>query len=448
MIAPLLARFRGHAVFGALFSLGVKVGGSAAALAMFALASWTLDAAAFGQLVIVFNAVSLAAVAAVLGQDTLIQRSWGEWVERDPALARGAVTFGAIVTGLGATAAAGLFVIWAVVFDRSLGGIEIAVVAVWLVSQTLLQFVANLGRVVLGAMWSEPPRELFWRLPLVLVLAVTAATGGHASILLFFAVAGAAQILSLVHLVRTIRPAMPAAVRDVAPRFLLGEWSRRGATMTLAAVAEAGHQYADVILIGRLLGPSAAAGYFVVLRLANVFAMLTSGIHTYSASKVAQLYYVGRLDDLRRLMTQIMLLTGALVAGLLAVVLLEGPLLLSLFGGQYRPLAPELLAMSLVTGLATLAGPGPMLMLTMGADLTYLQCVVGALAVRIAGLVVLAPLFGLDGAVAAVALAVVPLIGVVTFLCTRRLGVDPSVVGAVRRGLAGLRPARGGGEAR
>lgn len=442
MIAGVLARLRGQAVFGALFSLGVKVGGSVSALAMFALASWTLDVAAFGELVIVFNVVSLAAVVAVLGQDTLIQRSWGEYVTRDPALARGAVVFGTTVAGLGAILAGGLFALWASLLDGRLDGVEIAAVTAYLISQTLLQFTANLGRVVRGAMYSEPPRELFWRLPLVAVLAVTAATGGHASISVFFAVAAVAQILSLAHLARTVFAAMPAEIRAVRPVLRRGEWIRRSATMTSAALSEAAHQYADVILIGHLLGSSAAAGYFVVMRLANVFAMLTSGIHTYSASKVAQLYYAGRLDDLRRLLSQIMALTGVLVAVLFAAVAFEGPLLLSVFGGEYRGLWSELMAMSLVTGFATLAGPGPMLMLTMGADLLYLQLIVAALAVRIGALGVLAPLFGLDGAVAGVALAMVPLVVAVTVLCARRLGVDPSVIGALRRGFARLLPDR------
>lgn len=443
MTARLVDRLRGHAVVGALSSLAVKVGGSASALAMFALASWTLDAAAFGELVIVFNAVSLVAVAAVLGQDTLIQRSWGEYVETDPSLARGAVVFGTIVTALGASLAALLFVLWAILAHGALGVVEIVAVGAFLITQTLLQFVANLARVVRGAMWSEPPRELWWRLPLVAVLGGTAAFGDRASITVFFAVAAIAQGLALLGLARTVAVAMPVAVREAPATFLLGDWARRGATMALAAVAEAGHQYADVILIGRLLGPSAAAGYFVVLRLANVFTMLTSGIHTYSASKIARLHYVGRIADLRRLMSQIMLAVAVLVVLLVAVVVFEGPLLLSLFGSGYRALHLELLAMSLITGSATLAGPGFLLMLTMGADLLYLQLVVAALAVRVAGLAILAPLFGLDGAIAAVALAVVPLSCIVAVVCVRRLGVDPSIVGALRWGLARLRPAQG-----
>lgn len=442
MSAGRFARWRGHAVVGALFSLVIKVGGSVSALAMFALASWTLDSAAFGDLVIVFNIVSLAAVAAVLGQDTLIQRSWGEYVEKDPERARGAVVFGVVVTLLGAATAALAFVGWASI-DGRLTALQTAVVTGFLVSQTLLHFTANLARVVCGARRSEPPRELFWRLPLVVGLGTAAATGGHASIVTFFAVASIAQFLGIGHLAVTIAAALPASIRAARARPSTREWIRRSATMTSAAISEAAHQYADVILIGHVLGSSSAAGYFVVMRIANIFSMLTSGIHTYSASKVSQLYFVGRLAELRRLISQIMLLTLVLVTLLFAAIAFEGPALLSVFGAQYRDLHAELVMMSLVTCYATLAGPGPLLMLTMGADLLYLKLIVIALGIRIAGLLVLAPMFELRGAILAVALAVVPLVTITTILCIRRLGVDPSVL-AVPRGEGWFGPRRQG----
>lgn len=424
-----------RAVLGALFSLAIKVGGSLSGLAMFALASWTLDVAAFGRLAIVFAIVSLAAVAAVFGQDTLIQRSWGEYVETDAASARGAVLFGAGVSALGAATTALVFAVWAW-FDGRLSGAEIVVATAFLISQTLLHFTTNLARIVRGAVWSEPPRELFWRVPSIGGLAAVAVTGGHASVFFFFAVAALAQVFGLLYLALAVRSGMPDRVRAARPRFRLGEWMRRSGVMSAAALAEAAHQYVDVILVGHVLGPSAAAGYFVVVRIANIFGMLTSGIHTYSASKVSHLHYAGRIADLQRLMSRIMVPTLILVVGLLAAIALEAVPLLSIFGVEYRGLGRELVMMSLVTAFAALAGPGAMLMLAMGGDLAYLKLIVAALVVRIAGLFVFAPVFGLDGAILAVAVAVVPLVTVVTVLCVRRLGIDPSVL-SLARGFGG-----------
>ncbi|NLH81732.1 MAG: oligosaccharide flippase family protein, partial [Phyllobacteriaceae bacterium] len=402
MIRRLLDACRGHAVFGALYTLTIKVSGSLAALAMFAVAARTLDVSSFGELVIVFNVVSLAAVVAVFGQDTLVQRSWGEYVERDPDLARGSIRFGLSVVGVGAASVATLFVVWARVLDGRLSDGEIAAVAAFLVTQTFLHFTANLGRVACGSIHSEPPRELVWRLPLVIGLAAVAATGGRTSILAFFAAAATGQAVGLAWLAVLIARRLPAPVRHARTRTATREWIGRSLTMAAAAMAEAAHQYADVVLIGRLLGADAAAGYFVVARIAAIFSMLTSGIHTYSASKVAKLFYLDRLDDLRRLMAQIAGLTAAIAILLFALVVLEGPLLLHVFGAGYGDFRVELVMMSLVTGFATLAGPGPMLMLLTGADLPYLKLVTTSLAVRLSALVLFAPTFGVRGAILAV----------------------------------------------
>ncbi|MDR3376734.1 MAG: hypothetical protein P4L98_23695, partial [Ancalomicrobiaceae bacterium] len=423
MKRPRFGQIREHAFFGALFSLGTKVGGSLSMLAMFALASLTLDFAAFGQLVIIFNIVSLVAVAAVLGQDTLIKRSWGEYVERDPELARGAIAFGLGMTLAGMAIGTLGFLIWEVLIDGRLSAAELVAVSAYLCTQTLLFYVADVARVVLGTLESEPPRELFWRLPLVAVLGVALVLETHVSILLFFGIAAVAQFLTIAHLARRILAGLQHAVRTATPRFLTTEWFRRSVTMTTAAVTEAAHQYSDTILIGYLLGPGSAANYFVITRIANVFSMLTSGIHTYSVSRISHLAYLDRFDDLRRLMAQMSVLTIGASVALLAFIAIAGTFLLGLFGAQYCDLYGKLFLMSLVTGAVAMAGPGPMLMLIMGADALYLKLVFAALVVRIAALSILAPIWEVPGAIAALALATLPLAISVSVICIRQFGV-------------------------
>ena len=65
------------------------------------------------------------AVLAVLGQDTLILRSWGEFYQRAPAMARGAISYGFRVTTVGAVLAVGGLVGWAAGVDGRLGAADI-----------------------------------------------------------------------------------------------------------------------------------------------------------------------------------------------------------------------------------------------------------------------------------------------------------------------------------
>jgi O-antigen/teichoic acid export membrane protein len=261
---------RDHPVVGAILSLGMKVSGSGAALVMFALAARTMDVADFGLLVIAFNAVSFLAVLAVLGQDTLILRSWGEFFERSPGLARGAITYGLRVTAVGAVLAASGFFGWAALIDGRLGHNDLVAVAAFLFTQTLLHYGSSLTRAVRGVFHSEPNRELTWRLPLVVSLAWALWAGHETSIASFFAVAAAGQVAALFFQSIAVRNGMPPEIRSSPAKYATGYWTRRSAAMTTAAMAEAVNQYADVVLIGALAGPVASAGYFVALRISKI----------------------------------------------------------------------------------------------------------------------------------------------------------------------------------
>ena len=421
-----------HPVVGAILSLGMKVSGSGTALVMFALAARTMDVADFGLLVIAFNAVSFLAVLAVLGQDTLILRSWGEFFERSPQLARGAIVYGLRVSALGAVLAVSGFVGWAATIDGRLATSDLVAVAAFLLTQTLLHYGSSLTRAVRGVFHSEPNRELTWRVPLLLSLAWAMIAGSHTSITSFFAVAAAGQAAALLFQSIAVRNGIPATIRHTRAEYATTDWTRRSAAMTTAAMAEAANQYADVVLIGALAGPVASAGYFVAGRIASVFPMLTAGLHNYSASRIAELYYGGRSEELQRLLTRVMVLATALVAGLVAVIAFAGPWLLALFGERYRDEFDVLMVLAGVAAFTTLMGPGSMMMLTMGREKLYLKLVLGALVVRIVSLVALVPSFGILGAAIAVGIAIGPFSALVAHLCARDTGVDPSILAILR----------------
>ena len=62
---------------------------------MFALAARNMDATSFGSLALVFNTMAFFAVIATCGQETLIVRSWGEYLgQSQPHLAVAALDFG------------------------------------------------------------------------------------------------------------------------------------------------------------------------------------------------------------------------------------------------------------------------------------------------------------------------------------------------------------------
>src|SRR5262249_52510065 len=83
---------------GAIVAFAIKVNSSFLNIAMLTIAARAMGPAEFGLFAIWFNAISFLAVIALCGQETLIVRSWSEYIqERRFDLARGAVSFGVAV---------------------------------------------------------------------------------------------------------------------------------------------------------------------------------------------------------------------------------------------------------------------------------------------------------------------------------------------------------------
>lgn len=418
---------RQKVMLGALLTLSVKVSGSLIMLGIFALAARTMAAESFGLLAILFNGVSLIAVVATFGQDTHMMRAWGEYVEREPGAARGAILFGCRILVLGLPIAAAVVVAWLALVDGRASAGLIAAAAAFLVSQASLHFSSSVGRVVRGVLWSEPAREIAWRLPLLGLLALLWWSHDTVSATVFFAVAAAGQAAAVLVLGLAVASGLPAPVRR-APAITHGrEWLTRTGGMIASASAEAVNQYVDVVAIGALAGPMVAASYFAVSRYGNVFSMLAGGLQTYSIARISQLHFAGRQDELQLVIARVMVIVALLVAVLLAVIVVAGPLLLSLFGSYYSDLYPALLIYAGAMSFAALAGPGSTMLLVTGHEGLYSRLLISTIACKLVLFCLLVPLYGTNGAACALALTLVPMSVAIVVICIRRLGVDPSI---------------------
>src|SRR5438477_6339085 len=148
---------------GAMLALIIKVGGSFLNIAMLTIAARTMAPLEFCMFAIWFNVICFLSVIALCGQETLIVRSWSEYIQqRRHDLARGALTFGIIVCLMASTLlAAGVAAVNAVMGWRTSSALIIAV-CLFLVAQTLLLFIANAARTIIGFVFGEGMRET-WR---------------------------------------------------------------------------------------------------------------------------------------------------------------------------------------------------------------------------------------------------------------------------------------------
>jgi O-antigen/teichoic acid export membrane protein len=413
---------------GALVAFLIKLGGSSLNIVMFTIAARVIGPVEFGQFAIWFNLVSFLAVIAVCGQETLIVRSWNEYTHQHRYdLARGAISFGIVVC-----AAAALFWAGCVAIGSSVAGWAsspglVVAACLFLIAQTMASFSSNLARTIVGYLLGESLREA-WRL--VVIVGALLLALGHVQItmttLFALCVIGVSLMILIQYVV--VRRSLPPQIRVVAPTTDVSAWLKRSLPMWAAAFLDASSQYLDVILLGLVLSPVAAGGYFVAARLANVFAMIAGGMANYSATPIASLFFTGHHPELQRSLRMVSLAVAALVVAGLAVIFVGGDLLLMIFGKSYVDQHGILVVLSIGTAVAALGGPAMYVLLLTGHEALYSRVVVIGLVLRVVALVVLAPRFGAIAAAFSWSACLIGTTIALNAVCRRSVGIDPSVI--------------------
>lgn len=193
-------------------------------------------------------------------------------------------------------------------------------------------------------------------------------------------------------------------------------------------------RYGSVVLLGMLAGPSVAAGFFVADRLAQLGTVPRSVIASVVQPWLAQAH----ADGDHRQLQQVVNHAGhaALWPTLAAVVglLLLGPVLLGLFGGEYRGAFGILVVLLAAHLLGAALGPAQQVLMMSGQQKAVMRVMALSAICHIAGLFILIPWLGALGAAVATLLSTT----VARLGCLRmvrsRLGIEPSVLRAAENG--------------
>ncbi|ODS00508.1 hypothetical protein AUC68_14690 [Methyloceanibacter methanicus] len=415
-------------MLGSVSTLAVKACGSALAFIMFALAARQMNPDAFGQLAVVFNTLSFIAIAMNFGQEVLIARSWGEYAGTSPSLARGALQFGARIVLYGATLSSLAVVLYWFLSGSAPGPWFAASAGLFLFAQTLTTFTSRLSLVVSGVALAEIPREFLWRTTVIVAILVIAGTGASFTATEFFLVSGAILLVSVFGQWLRIRQVIPAAVREAEPQFERDLWRRRSSRMWPSALLDSSSQYLEVVVVGFILGPAAAAFYFAATRITNAFAMIASGLTTYATRHISLLFHNDSTAELQSMLRSLAIVSLLLSGAIVGVIVVAGKLLLSFYGAPYVDIYPVLVILTLGGLLTGLAGPAPHLLLLTGHERLYPVVMTTALILRMSSIALLGTLFGLTGAAIAGAAATALTAGALVVACRRFIRIDPSVL--------------------
>jgi O-antigen/teichoic acid export membrane protein len=417
---------------GAVVAFAVKVGSSLANIVMLTVAARKMGRSEFGNFAIWFNVISFLAVIAMCGQETLIVRSWSEYAQRRRYdLARGALSFGATVCTCAAIAVATIVAVASIAIRGAAPGLALAA-CFFLVAQTVVWFTSNAARTIVGFVFGESLREA-WRIMVALAALTIGLIGIRLTTESFFVLCtGAVSAVICLQVVAVMRN-LPEGVRRAKPARDVAEWTRRSLPMWSASLLDASSQYLEVILLGVLLSPIAAGGYFVAARLANAFAMVAGGMANYAASPIASLYHADRRTELQQELRTIAMTSAALVAVGVVAILGGGELLLLMFGRSYLDQYPVLAILSAGTAFTALGGPAMYVLLLTGHETLYSTVVVIGLALRFLALMVFTPVFGALAAATAWSVTAVAITIALNMVCRRLVGIDPSIMSVLGR---------------
>jgi O-antigen/teichoic acid export membrane protein len=423
-----LSAFRAYvgAIGGVLF----RGCGALLTLAIFTLTARGMSVDDFGRLAVWFNIINFLAILAVLGQETLITRSWGQYAGTDDAQAWGAYVFGWLVTVASVAVVAAVMIrVGPLLFPQSPRATFWAA-AFFLVTQALLSYGAHACRMIVGFTVSETSRELVWR---SIVIAVVVWDRLHSELKVedVFVAAGICQLISLG---LALYPILLAYRRRMSRELRFDEWElwlRRSWAMWQSAVVEAGGAYADVVLIGSIASAEEAGRYFVAARLAAVFLMVQGGLSTSIFGASSRLYFSGRIDELQRLLSMLVLVAIAALAPVLALLYAFGDRLLEIFGAHYVGAYPTMVVLATGTFIVAACGSASVVLLTTGRESLYSRVIAAASPARVVATAGLAWGFGAIGAAFGQVMINAPLAIWLTILCRRETGLDTSALGAI-----------------
>lgn len=216
------------------------------------------------------------------------------------------------------------------------------------------------------------------------------------------------------------------------------DWTKLGLWLTPGLVMT---EYRKAILIataGLVLSGAQVSLFAVAFSIVNIINFGVVAVDVAFSPRIAQAMAAGqqiRRDTLLASSGAIKLAGWLLGAGL---VLAVGPVALGWFGPEFHAAQPALLIMLAIPAISILCGPSSVLLSSRGhgkADFT--GNLIGALACVVA-ICTFGALFGVTGAAAGAVLSHLVNMLVMTVLCRRRLGIDPTLAGL--RHLARPRP--------
>lgn len=285
---------------------------------------------------------------------------------------------------------------------------------------------------------AQAPTEL--ARPAAMVLALGAAlvfafplTADGALILLIAANALALSLAGMA-IIRTLAKDVPGA-RDVpgGPMvFRSSEWIRDAAPFLGIGVLATLQAELNTLLLGWLSGPVETGLFQPVLRFVPIMLIAVQAVNVPLTPRISELWEQGETARLKQVVGLATITTTAAAVVTCAALLVLAPWLLSAFGSAFTANVPALVWLAAAQIFNAACGPVATLLDMTNHQRFTMWSLVASIAANILVGVWLIPSQGAYGAAIAMALSILVWNVLLLISVWRKLGFDPSLVGAVR----------------
>lgn len=296
-------------------------------------------------------------------------------------------------------------------------------------------FLRGLDAVILGMALDAAIRPAVYSVLLFFVAALALPLSPTSALLLTGVAIAAALAFGLPQIVAVLRaPSGPVGVGEE------NRWYSATMTMRTTTILRMVEATAPLILVGSLVNMAEAGAFRVATTITALGGMVGSVIHLALPALFAQLHATGEADRMRRLAAVSTLIMAVPALALLLLSLEFGSSAIGVvFGTEFAPAAVPTSILLASTVIVAVGGVSSVLLQTHHGEKLVNRAYGVSLVVTILLTLALAPAFGAIGAAIGVATGTLTRIVTMSFLCQRKTGIDPSVIGAllVLRGVIG-----------
>lgn len=411
---------------GALVSISVRIAAAFVGLGLQILLARLMALEDYGIYVILWTWVSVVGQIGVLGFYDSAARfipRYGRRESHDHLAGYLATGFRAVITGSGLLAAAALvflFVLPGLVDPAFL--LPLGVLALGFPVLSLETYLTGIAR---GFGWyalSTVPGYILRPALIMLGVGLASAAGFPLDAVTVLAIVVFASIIVLLVQALLLRARLPKRARPIAKRERRRFWLLASVLMMPAMTAEELFVWIDVLILGFLVAPEQASLYFAAQRSLSLAAFVQYGFMLVAARGFSLSLASADRAGLQARITRSTNATFWLTIPSVALTLVAGYPLLHLFGPAFVAAYPCLALLALAYVIRGATGQAAELLVVQGRYRLSLLIVSISVATCILLMLLLVPLWGINGAAAAMVLVQLLRLAVVTFLVHRQTG--------------------------